>query len=83
MWYLWINPTRPHAHVERRLRVPNDPPVHAAKARLAAFLRDLESAKPRRQWEDLPDDERVLTEWAELWAAFGEELHTRARQGSR
>ncbi len=73
----------PHGDVERRLRVPNDPPVHAAKARLAAFLRDLESAKPRRQWEDLLDDERVLTEWAELWVAFGDELHARARSGRR
>jgi hypothetical protein len=57
--------------------------VHTAKARLAAFLRDLESAKPRRQWEDLLDDERVLTEWAELWAAFGDELHARTRSGRR
>ena len=62
---------------------PDDPAYDAAKAQLAAFLRDLESAKPRRRWEDLLEDEAVLTEWAELWAAFGEELHARARSGRR
>ena len=63
--------------------VPDDPAYDAAKAHLAAFLRDLESAKPRRPWEDLLEDEAVLTKWAELWAAFGEELHARARRAAR
>ncbi len=63
--------------------VPDAPTYLAAKARLAAFLRDLEGAKPRRQWEDLLDDDAVLTEFAELWLAFGEELHARAARSGR
>ncbi len=78
-----ITPTCPQAHVERLLMTPDDSAYDAAKGQLAAFLRDLESAKPRRKWDDLLEDERVLTEWAELWAAFGEELHARARRGAR
>ena len=40
-------------------------------------------AKPLRRWEDLPEDEAVLTEFAELWVVFGEAFHARARSGPR
>ncbi len=53
-----------------------------AKVRLAAFLNDLQAAEPRRRWEDLLDDEAVLTEFAALWLAFGDELYARARSGT-
>ena len=63
--------------------MPDDPAFHAAKARLAAFLNDLQAAEPQPHWEDLLDDEAVLTEFAELWLAFGEELHERAARSGR